>query len=119
MADGIGLKRGPQIVILNGQSLSAAIDIDCDGLCALIMPSAWTVANLTFQASESLAGVYNNVYDSSGTELQITAAASRHITLNPLNFAGMRFIKVRSGTSGAAVNQAADRIIVPLARMLS
>lgn len=113
------LERGPQISIATSQSLSTAIDLGDRGLCAIIMPTSWDAANLTFQASSDIAGTYQNVYDSTGTELSVTAAAARHIVLTPASFAGMRFIKVRSGTSGTPVTQTAARTLVPLVRELA
>ena len=118
MSNEMGLIRAPQITIANGAAVSNAIDIGELGLCAIVTPSTWTAANLTFQGSVD--GVtFFDVYDSSGTELQITAAASRHIMLSPANFAGIRFLKVRSGTTGTPVNQGGDRVLIPLARKLA
>jgi hypothetical protein len=75
------------------------------------MPGAWSAANLTFQASED--GVtYSNLYDYTGTEINVVAAASVFIRLNPADWVGIRYLIVRSGTSGTPVNQGAQRLIV-------
>lgn len=111
------LQQGENISIANGASLSSAIDLDENGIVALQMPSAWTAANLTFQGSYD--GVtFADVYDSAGTELSVTAAASRYIVLTPATFAGLRHLKVRSGTTGTPVNQGAARTIIPMCRRL-
>lgn len=99
------------ITIANGASLSSAIDLQGTSVVAIQMPSAWTAANLTFQGSND-DSTFDNLYDSSGTEVQVTAAASRYIAITPTNFQGVRYLKIRSGTSGSAVNQAADRVLV-------
>jgi len=79
-------------------------------LCGIVMPATWTTANLTFQTSVD--GVtYQNFYDAAGTEVAVVAAASRTIYLDPAIFAAVPYLKVRSGTSGTAVNQAAARTI--------
>lgn len=95
--------------IANGESLSDAIDLTGYSLVAIVMPSVWTAANLTFQAGATAAALAD-VYDSSG-ELSVTAAASRFITVSPDAFVALRHLKVRSGTTGSPVNQAAERSI--------
>lgn len=96
--------------ILSAASLSAAVDLQNMKLVGLQMPSAWTTANLTFQGSFN-GTTFADVYDSDGTEVTVTAAAARYIILDPATFAAFRKIKVRSGTTGSAVTQSADRTI--------
>lgn len=99
--------------IANGAALSGAINLGNSRLVAIQMPAAWTAANLTFQAAESAGGTFQDVYDSGGTEVSVTAAASRFISLlETQRYRGMRNIKVRSGTTGTPVNQAAARDII-------
>lgn len=99
------------VTISNGQSLSGPVDMGAGRLFAIVMPAAWTAANLTFQASPD--GVtYSNVFDSTGTEVTFTAAASQYIiNAVPVEWIGVRYVKVRSGTSGTPVNQGADRAL--------
>lgn len=106
-----GVRIQSTAVIANGTSLSSAIDLGAATLFGVQMPSSWTTANLTFQASTD--GVtYANLYDSTGTEVAVTAGASQFIVLStPAQWIGIRYLKVRSGTSGTAVNQVADRTI--------
>lgn len=96
--------------IANGASLSGAIDLSTGKLARIAMPASWTAANLTFQASYDGA-TYNDLYDQNGTEYTVTAAASRSILVPFADFIGIRYLKIRSGTSGAAVNQGADRTL--------
>ncbi len=98
------------VTILNGASLSAAVDIDGSTVVGIVMPAAWTAANLTMQMSAD-DSTHNNAYDEFGAEKTITAAASRYILLNPSDFLGADSIKLRSGTSATPVNQGADRSI--------
>ena len=102
-------------VIAQSASLSGAIAIGEKVAIGILMPAAWDAANLTFQASVD--GVnFSNVYDSSGNELTVTAAAGRYIELDPSVFVGINQIKLRSGTSGSPVNQTAARTLSILTR---
>lgn len=104
--------RVESFTIASGESLSAAIDLTGCVPVAIIMPASWTTADLTFQASDlASSATYSNVYDEFGSEVVVSAAASRHIVLDPSTWVSCRNIKIRSGTSGTAVNQGADRTI--------
>jgi len=98
------------LVIANGASLSAGLNLGGRILTGVFMPSAWTAASLTFQAS------YDNVtfvdmYSLDGAELSVVAGASLYLPINYQNFMGVNFIKIRSGASAAAVNQGAARTL--------
>lgn len=96
--------------IANGTALSDAVNLQSHRIFALQMPASWTTAGLTFQGSYD--GVtYADVYDESGTEVTVAAAASRFIILDPAKFLGLQKLKIRSGTTGSPVNQAAAREI--------
>lgn len=94
-------------------SLSGEVDLEGFTLVSIIMPAAWTAANLTFQASDVTGGTFQDVYDDQGVEVTVQAAASRSIGIDLLAgaLAGFRFIKIRSGTTGTPVNQAAARTL--------
>jgi hypothetical protein len=96
------------IVIANGESLSGAVHLRSHRLFAIQMPASWTAADLTFQASYD-GSTYADVYDEDDAEVVVQAAASRFIILDPAKFLGMQRIKVRSGTTGVAVNQGGAR----------
>lgn len=104
--------------IANGESVSAEIDIMGYNLLAIQMPAAWTTANLTFQASSATGGTFNDVYDDAGSEVTVTAAVSRVISLDSvaLKLAPMRYIKIRSGTTATPVAQGGARSLVILAK---
>lgn len=100
-----------EVTIANGESLSGEVELG-GRVVGIITPGAWTAADLTFQASDTSGGTFNDVYISTAdTEYTVQAGASRHITIPATDLAGMRFLKVRSGTSGTPVNQAAARTI--------
>ena len=98
------------VTIPNGQSLSNSVDLGGRTLGAIIMSAVWTAAALTFQAS--LDGVtWFNLLDNTGTEVNLATAANYFLNLTPASWQALRFLKFRSGTSGAPVNQGADRVI--------
>jgi hypothetical protein len=105
------------VTIANGASLSNEVDLETKTLIAIDMPSSWTTANLTLQASVDNS-TWDNVFDSLGTEVTILAAASRFILLNPADFVSVRYLKVRSGTSGTPVNQGGARTITLIVRAI-
>lgn len=79
-------------------------------MSAIQMPAAWTAAALTFQISyDGLTFV--DAYDDAGNEISYTAAASHGILLDPSKWVGIEYIKVRSGTTGLAVNQGGARTL--------
>ena len=102
-------------VIAINTSLSAAVDLTGCTPAALEMPSAWTTAGLSFQGSVDNS-TFNNLYDEFGTEITAQAAASRLIRLSPSDWWGIKYIKVRSGTSGTPVTQTSARTIKVICR---
>tara|TARA_R110000823_G_scaffold10557_1_gene36771 strand:+ start:1183 stop:1548 length:366 start_codon:yes stop_codon:yes gene_type:complete len=100
----------PVIIPTDAAVPTAFADLGTSRLSRIVMPASWTTANLTVQTSyDGLTG--NDLYDSSGDEYVITAAASRAIKVPLIDFISERFIKLRSGTTGSPVNQAADRTL--------
>lgn len=96
--------------ITSGQSLSDAVDLGISRLSMIVMPSAWTAASLTLQASVD-GETYSDVYDQFGNEVVISASTSRAILLTLQDFLAARYIKLRSGMASSADPQGADRAI--------
>jgi hypothetical protein len=110
--------RTKSVTIASGASLSGALSIGERTLVALAMPATWTAASITLQVS--LDGTtFQNVYDANGDEVTITTAASRTILLDPAFYTALNFVKFRSGTSAAAVNQGGDRVLTVAHRSFS
>ncbi|MFA6280382.1 MAG: hypothetical protein WC612_06285 [Bdellovibrionales bacterium] len=93
--------------IAAGAALSGAVNLGGLRLFGLVMPAAWTAAGITFQVSYDGGTSWSNLYDANGNEVSVTVAASRAIALDPVTFAAISMIKVRSGTAAAPVNQIA------------
>jgi hypothetical protein len=115
------VKTTGTVTIANGQSLSGAINLGAHILCAIVIPAAWTAAALSFQVSDDLGLTWQDMYDSTGTEVTIplaAAVAGQRISINTALFAGADFLKIRSGTGGAPVAQGAARTITLISRKL-
>jgi hypothetical protein len=97
--------------IASGTALSGIINCGGGDLVGIQFPSAWTAADLTFQASAD--GVnFSELFDDAATPVVISvgADASLYVAISAAKrLVGLRFIKVRSGTSGTPVNQGAER----------
>lgn len=98
-------------VIAAGESLSSTADLGGLRLAGIEMPTAWTAAGLTFQGAASNPAGLADLYDGSGVEVSLSAAAGRFIQVDEERFAGIRWLKIRSGTSATPVNQTAERTL--------
>ncbi len=110
------MQRGPDVNIANGAALSDPVDLRGKSLIGIIIPAAWTAANITIQAAPLDSMTKKNVHKSDGTEYTIVTGGQDRIILFNLNevLAGLNYVIFRSGTSGAPVNQAAARVLIPL-----
>jgi hypothetical protein len=103
--------------IANGAALSGAVCLGSGVLCAIKMPSSWTTADLTFQVSDDNGTTWDELLDASGAAVTVSGpAASERLELDAADFKSAVFLKVRSGTSGSAVNQAAARTLTLITR---
>lgn len=108
------------LTIAASASLSNAVELGPFALAAIEMPGTWTAANLTFTAASTLGGTYKDLYDDAGVEVVVVAAASRIIAVDFLArcFAPLRFLKIRSGTTGSPVTQDAARTVTLILKAL-
>lgn len=100
--------------IANGASLTDAIDLGANRLHRIIMPSSWTTAALSFQVSydgTNFADLFNKDGEVSLAATSVVAA-SRSIVVDQTAFYGVRWLKIRSGLTGAAVNQGGARSLI-------
>lgn len=108
------------VTVPNGAAgLSAEVDIGGSELMAIKMPATWVAASITFQGCEVSGGTFYDLYDDAGSEVTATAAQQRTIALDSIamKIAPLRFIKVRSGTTAAPVNQTADRTLYLISKV--
>ncbi len=123
IGDNVGA-TGPEIieaVIDAGGTISSVIDTERVTVMGIIVPLGWTAANLTFQASNTpdIPGEWFNVYDDTGVEVTVIAAANRAIAIDfaALKLAPWRYLRVRSGTSATPVAQAAARTLILIGKV--
>lgn len=117
-------RRQINVTILNGQSgQQGYVDLhrSCETVVGVVMPAAWTAASITLMTVPPLtadpsAATWSDVYERDGTEYEITCDAGQHIILPPSELAGIRYLKLRSGTSGTPVAQGATRTITLITR---
>lgn len=89
--------------------LSEAVPLGGRVLTGLVMPAAWTAANITFQASVDGTTYYALEDVTTGTPVAVgitSPAASKHYALNPNLWFSVRFLKIAT-----SAGQAADRTI--------
>jgi len=98
------------VTIANGTSLSPAVAIGPNVLCGIAMSAGWDAAAMTFQVSYDGGTTFQEMQSTSAV-ISYTVAANQFISFDPSVWRGVTTLKVRSGTSGAAVNQTADRTI--------
>jgi hypothetical protein len=111
---GIGTTTGTlQATIAAGATgLSAAVKVDDrQSIVGFVMPASWVAAGLTFQTSVDGGVTWKEVTKSDGTALAYTVAADKYIVAAPGDWLGVRWLKVRSGTSGTPVNQTGGAVI--------
>lgn len=102
------------VTIAGSASLSDEIHIGGAKMVAIQMDTTWTAAAITFKAASEKGGTYYDVYDDDMDEVSIAApTASKAISCVNIAVAlsPYEWIKIRSGTTASAVNQAAARTL--------
>lgn len=101
------------VTIPAGQSQSGVLDKEGFKLIGLIVPAGWTAADITFLGGLDPNGAFSPLYKDDGTEVTITVSAGRAVSIDVagLSLAPWRYLKLRSGSAAAPVNQAADRLL--------
>lgn len=93
-----------QTTIANAQTTSAAIDLNGLSLVGIKLPAAFTGTALTFTMCDTVNGTYVPVRSgTSGSALSYTVAQGQYHAIDPKDFYGIRFLKIVSGSSEAAL----------------
>lgn len=108
-------------VTLSAGATGLSDEIDLRGLIVteIIMPGTWVSAALSFTGAEAAGGTFTDVFLNDGTEYNVPAAAAlanRRIKFPPSDLLGDCVLKIRSGLTGAAVNQTTARTLIVKAR---
>lgn len=104
------------VVMADEGNLSAAGDLIGGTLVGVYAP-AMTSAALTFQGSPDGTVAYGDVRDLSGEVATQASTGAKYFGLDPLAFLGLRYVKVRSGTSGSPVTQSSGPLTFYLVSM--
>ena len=100
--------------------ISGEIDIGNKSLVALVLPAGWLAAagGITFQMNPGDGNFYE-VFTAAGSAfaLAYTAAGAVCILVDPTTLRGAVAIKIRSGTSGAPVNQTGAPVLQLVTRL--
>jgi hypothetical protein len=86
----------------NSDWIHIGTDTDCNGVVAIVTPSALTSTTLTIQASLDNGTTVLAHYDFTGSAYTVPCAADRWIALDPALFAGIPFIRVVMGSAEGA-----------------
>lgn len=106
--------------ITTGTSLSAQVNIGDRQLCGIYLPTNWTTASLSFQASPDGGTTFGELLDSAAAAVAVSSvAADKFIAMDPEKWRAVNCIKVRSGTSGAATNQSNTVVVKLLTRYVA
>jgi len=96
--------------ILSGTSITDVIDLSANyRLISIEITSAWDAADITFQVSSD--GVNFKDYYTTKELTYPGGTGNRIIGIIPSDFAGIRYLKIRSGTSATPVNQSNDEVL--------
>lgn len=94
--------------ITSGQTVSSAVDLKGYDMLAFILPAAFTGTTIQFQMSPtSINGTYYDCYNIANAVMQATVTQGRAYFIEPQDLAGIRFIKLVSGSA-----EGADRTIL-------
>lgn len=99
-----------EVTIAAGGSLSGVVDLGNDRLSQVVVPSGWTTADITLQASVDGTTFYD-LHDQYGNEVTIAAASSRAIVVSLQDFLSIQYIKVRSGASASPKVQSSEMVL--------
>jgi hypothetical protein len=103
------------VTIAAGASLSDAATFPGYRLVGFTTDAAWDTQAVTFQTTYDGTN-YANHYNEATEYSQAAITASTNHSVNVESFLGVRGVKVRSGTAGAAANQV-DATVVTLRLM--
>ncbi|MDG1287033.1 MAG: hypothetical protein P8P30_05645 [Rickettsiales bacterium] len=78
---------------------SDAIDLSGTTLSAIAFPAEFDGTAVTLKAASSADSTFVDVHDMAGTQMSITASASRMTVIEPAKLAGVRFIKLVADTA--------------------
>lgn len=107
------IRDAVRVTIANGASLSGPVAANGRRIIGIQMPAGWTAADLSIQA-QVRSDTFGEVVDAGGTNLVLATGpgADEYVAFaDTAALHGLGIVKIRSGTAGAPVAQAADRVL--------
>ena len=92
--------------IARSSSLSTIVDVGGNYVVGIIMPDIWTEARVSVQVSPD-GVIFHDLFDFNFGELIFSATNGVAIAVDHRRLLMARYIKLRSGTRGAPINQGA------------
>lgn len=89
--------------IASGQQVSSIIKCGGFTLCGILLPPAFSGIALTFLASVDGVNFYPVVNTYAGTPLSYVVAQGEFVAINPVDFYGINYLQVKSGSSESAL----------------
>jgi hypothetical protein len=89
----------------SGGTISDSLDFRDGRVIAFIADTAWKTANLSFLTWNPLSNKWVSVYGHDGTEVAYTFTDTTYTAGEPVKLAGLRYLKIRSGTKATPVAQ--------------
>lgn len=96
------LLTGVPVAIANGANVSGIINTKGSSLVGIIIPAAFTSTTITFSASVDGSTFFPVKNTTSGTTLSYTVAPGEYIAINPVDFYGIPYLEINTGSSEAA-----------------
>lgn len=90
------------VSIANGAQSSAAINCGGMVLVGIMFPAAFTGTAITFEMCDTIDGTYVPMYNAAGV-MTYTIAQGRYIAVNRVDFYGVNFLKIKSGSAEGAI----------------
>lgn len=121
MADPFVLDVVSVPIAAGASGLSGVVRLGGKTLVGIVIPSTWVTAGLSFQASHDDGTTFGELLDETATAKSvssITGGAYTVIAVDPTKWRGIWCLKVRSGTSGAPVNQTGNPTLLLLTRFV-
>jgi hypothetical protein len=86
--------------IASSAQASAAVNTLGMALCGIILPATFTGTTITFQACDTIDGTFVDVKSTtSGSALSYTVAQGTYVAIDPKDFQGIQFLKIKSGST--------------------
>ncbi|QOR55481.1 MAG: hypothetical protein ULS35scaffold63_38 [Phage 33_17] len=100
--------------ILEGQTVSNAIDCQNTTLVALSISSSFSGTSITFQGSIDLNGTYFSVVDGNNNVITYDVSQSRYVLIAAADFMGAEFLKIISNNSQSGGDCTITAVTIPL-----